>query len=87
MEQRPPQIKIGELGLIAFLTIRDIHPVGHSEENSHKNLHYEESKALDDVMISYQKSCPACRFAPIEFMRAMATARRQLLDGDITRGR
>ena len=87
MEQRPATIKIGELGLIAFLAIRDIYPVDRTGENSRYKLCYEESAALDDAMIVYQKCCPVCGFAPIEFMRAHAESRRMLLDGNLDRTR
>lgn len=85
MEQRPNNVKITDLGLVTFLCVKQIYPVSHSEDNGTKALHYEETGALDAEMISYQKVCATCGFAPIQFTRGQTEARRLLLDGELTK--
>lgn len=81
MAQRPITIKITDLGLVTFLCVKGTYPVSRSEDHGTAALHYEETAALDSEIVSYQKMCAVCGFAPIQFTRAQAEARRMLIDG------
>jgi len=82
-KQRPITKKISDLGVITHLTVCGIQPVDRSEENGRASLYYEETAEFTDVIGKYALTCSTCGLAPIEFFRALADARRMLLDGEL----
>jgi len=72
----------GELGLVAFLTIRGFMPIDRVVDGSRCSLFYRQTPELDRALKEYVRKCPACGIAFSEVDKAQAAARRRLLDGN-----
>jgi hypothetical protein len=83
MEQQPETKKISDLGVVVYLTLRNILPVDRTVQDGRAILYYDDTAALDEALAQYAIRCAACGVAPIEFYRAQAEGRRMLLQGEM----